>query len=140
MRNTVMREVDAIEPAESVASSAVKTAIDLRATMVVVLSETGNTARLLAKYRPDMPILAFTAAADAARQMNGYLRNVHTQVNDEQEDRERDRQTEAERDREKDFEYTSSSQYLLDCYYTYIRINVRIYQYLANPKRVMSHE
>lgn len=94
MRNTVMREVDAIEPAESVASSAVKTAIDLRATMVVVLSETGNTARLLAKYRPDMPILAFTAAADAARQMNGYLRNVHTQVSDERREGEREQSRE----------------------------------------------
>nr|AIT69980.1 pyruvate kinase [Undaria pinnatifida] len=80
MRNTVMREIDTMEPAESVASSAVKTAIDLDASMVVVLTETGTTARLLAKYRPDMPILAFTAAADSARQMNGYLRNVHTQV------------------------------------------------------------
>lgn len=75
-----MREIDTMEPAESVASSAVKTAIDLDASMVVVLTETGTTARLLAKYRPDMPILAFTAAADSARQMNGYLRNVHTQV------------------------------------------------------------
>ncbi|CAM9309559.1 unnamed protein product [Pylaiella littoralis] len=79
MRNTVMREIDVMEPAESVASSAVKTAIDLKASMVVVLTETGTTARLLAKYRPDMPILAFTAAADAARQMNGYLRNVQCQ-------------------------------------------------------------
>ena len=82
MRNTVMQEIDTMEPAESVASSAVKTAIDLDATMVIVLTETGNTARLLAKYRPDVPILAFTAAADAARQMNGYLRNVHSQVNE----------------------------------------------------------
>lgn len=81
MRNTVMKEPDYImEPAESVASSAVKTAIDLGAAMVVVLTETGTTARLLAKYRPDVPILAFTAAADAARQMNGYLRNVQSQV------------------------------------------------------------
>ncbi|CAM9988658.1 unnamed protein product [Ectocarpus sp. 12 AP-2014] len=81
MRNTVMKEPDYVmEPAESVASSAVKTAIDLRAAMVVVLTETGTTARLLAKYRPDVPILAFTAAVDAARQMNGYLRNVQSQV------------------------------------------------------------
>lgn len=75
-----MKEVDVIGPAESVASSAVKTAIDLKASMVIVLTETGTTAGLLAKYRPDMPILAFTAAANAARQMNGYLRNVHPQV------------------------------------------------------------
>lgn len=69
-----------VEPAESVASSCVKTAIDLDAAMVVVLTETGTTARLLAKYRPNMPILAFTAAPDVARQINGYLRNVQTQV------------------------------------------------------------
>lgn len=48
--------------------------------MVVVLTETGTSARLLAKYRPEMPILAFTAAHDVARQINGYLRNVNTQV------------------------------------------------------------
>lgn len=82
MRNTVLKEGDFLtDPAESVASSAVKTAIDIKAAMVVVLTETGTTARLLAKYRPEVPILAFTAAADAARQMNGYLRNVHSQVN-----------------------------------------------------------
>nr|AIT70014.1 pyruvate kinase [Sargassum thunbergii] len=80
MRNTILMENPVIEPAESVASSAVKTAIDLKATMVIVLSETGTTARLLAKYRPQMPILAFTAAYPVARQMNGYLRNVHPEV------------------------------------------------------------
>lgn len=79
MRNTVNNELE-ISAAESVASSAVKTAIDLEATMVVVLTETGTSARLLAKYRPQVPILAFTVAADVARQINGYLRNVQTQV------------------------------------------------------------
>nr|AIT69995.1 pyruvate kinase [Dictyopteris undulata] len=79
MRNTVNAEIPT-SPAESVASSAVKTAIDLKASMVVVLTETGTTARLLAKYRPEVPILAFTAAHDVARQINGYLRNVQTQV------------------------------------------------------------
>lgn len=80
MRNTILKENPIIEPAESVASSAVKTAIDLKATMVIVLSETGTTARLLAKYRPQVPILAFTAAYPVARQMNGYLRNVYPEV------------------------------------------------------------
>lgn len=80
MRNTILKETDKLEPAESVASSAVKTAIDLKASMVIVLSETGTTARLLAKYRPSVPILAFTAAHTAARQMNGYLRNVYPEV------------------------------------------------------------
>nr|AIT69975.1 pyruvate kinase [Ishige okamurae] len=79
-RNTVVETLGGMEPAESVASSAVKTAIDLKAAMIVVLTETGTTARLIAKYRPDVPILAFTAAPDTARQINGYLRNVNTQV------------------------------------------------------------
>ncbi|KAG3183718.1 hypothetical protein PC128_g14052 [Phytophthora cactorum] len=35
-----------METAEAVASSAVKTAIDINAKMLVVLTETGNTARL----------------------------------------------------------------------------------------------
>ncbi|KAG2903261.1 hypothetical protein PC114_g12359 [Phytophthora cactorum] len=46
-----------METAEAVASSAVKTAIDINAKMLVVLTETGNTARLVAKYRPEMPVL-----------------------------------------------------------------------------------
>ena len=69
-----------MEAAESVASSAVKTAIDLKASMVIVLTETGTTARMLAKYRPHVPILAFTASHTVAKQMNGYLRNVYPEV------------------------------------------------------------
>ncbi len=101
-----------MRPAESVASSAVKTAFDTKAAMIgkrplniarlhlyvvvvlirsclslyfrfsctatVVLTETGTTARLIAKYRPSMPILAFTALEETARQCNGLLRNVST--------------------------------------------------------------
>ncbi|CAM9738459.1 unnamed protein product [Discosporangium mesarthrocarpum] len=81
MRNTVLSEMDCpMTPAESVASSAVKTAIDLKAPIIVVMTETGNTARLIAKYRPSMPLIAFTAAPEVARQCNGYLRSVYTQV------------------------------------------------------------
>ncbi len=47
-------------------------------TAAVVLTETGTTARLIAKYRPSMPILAFTALDETARQCNGLLRNVYT--------------------------------------------------------------
>jgi len=35
-----------------VASSAVKTSWDVQAKMIIVLTESGNTARLIAKYRP----------------------------------------------------------------------------------------
>ncbi|KAG3015330.1 hypothetical protein PC119_g11835, partial [Phytophthora cactorum] len=45
----------------------VKTAIDINAKMLVVLTETGNTARLVAKYRPEMPVLVLTALEQTAR-------------------------------------------------------------------------
>jgi pyruvate kinase len=67
-------------PSESVASSAVKTAFDVKAKFIVVLTETGNTARLIAKYRPSMPILTLTTNADVARQCQGYMNSCHCEV------------------------------------------------------------
>ena len=66
-----------MEMTEAVASSAVKTALDMEAKMLVVLTETGSTARLVCKYRPSMPVLVMTGMAEVARQCNGYLRNAH---------------------------------------------------------------
>ncbi|CAM9687206.1 unnamed protein product [Chrysoparadoxa australica] len=80
MRNTVIHDLGQMDPAESVGSSAVKTAIDTGAKMIVVLTETGNSARLIAKYRPQMPIIAYCPLPEVARQCNGYLRNTTTQV------------------------------------------------------------
>ncbi|RAW43268.1 hypothetical protein PC110_g631 [Phytophthora cactorum] len=65
-----------METAEAVASSAVKTAIDINAKMLVVLTETGNTARLVAKYRPEMPVLVLTALEQTARQTEGFVKGV----------------------------------------------------------------
>jgi pyruvate kinase len=45
---------------ESIASTAVKTAWDLNAPLIVVVTETGSTARLVSKYRPHCPILTIT--------------------------------------------------------------------------------
>mmetsp|Transcript_12870 Transcript_12870/g.40646 ORF Transcript_12870/g.40646 Transcript_12870/m.40646 type:complete len:505 (-) Transcript_12870:69-1583(-) len=45
---------------EAMASSAVKTAWDLNAPLIVVVTSTGRTARLVSKYRPSCPILAIT--------------------------------------------------------------------------------
>jgi pyruvate kinase len=45
------------------------------ASLIVVLTETGTTARLIAKYRPSMPILAVTSVSAVARQMQGYVKN-----------------------------------------------------------------
>ncbi|KAJ7535332.1 hypothetical protein O6H91_12G028300 [Diphasiastrum complanatum] len=43
---------------ESLASSAVRTANKVRASLIVVLTRSGNTAKLVAKYRPSIPILS----------------------------------------------------------------------------------
>jgi len=53
---------------ESITSSAVKTAWDLNSSMIVALTETGQTARLLSKYRPHCPIICVTPHPQVARQ------------------------------------------------------------------------
>jgi pyruvate kinase len=47
-----------MSPLESLASSAVRTANKARATLIVVLTRGGTTAKLVAKYRPAVPILS----------------------------------------------------------------------------------
>lgn len=44
-------------PLESLASSAVRTAHKVQASLIVVLTRGGSTARLVAKYRPSIPVL-----------------------------------------------------------------------------------
>ncbi|KAK9291115.1 hypothetical protein L1049_009302 [Liquidambar formosana] len=44
--------------AESVASSAVRAAIKVRAAIIVVFTSSGGAARLIAKYRPSVPVFA----------------------------------------------------------------------------------
>ncbi|KAK4762901.1 hypothetical protein SAY86_008669 [Trapa natans] len=47
-----------MSPLESLASSAVKTANATKAALILVLTRGGSTAKLVAKYRPPMPILS----------------------------------------------------------------------------------
>mmetsp|Transcript_24764 Transcript_24764/g.36982 ORF Transcript_24764/g.36982 Transcript_24764/m.36982 type:complete len:264 (+) Transcript_24764:891-1682(+) len=65
---------------ESIASSAVKTAIDINAKIILVLSETGATARAIAKFRPNMPVAVVTASEGVARQCNGILKGCYSFV------------------------------------------------------------
>ncbi|KAJ1447900.1 pyruvate kinase [Pelagophyceae sp. CCMP2097] len=65
-----------ITAAESAASSAVKCAVDVGAPAIVVLSETGNSARLLATFHADATIVAVCRNGNVARQVEGYLSNV----------------------------------------------------------------
>ncbi|KAG6578247.1 Pyruvate kinase [Phytophthora cinnamomi] len=76
LRNAVLEVNGPMQTAEAVASSAVKTAIDINAKMLVVLTETGNTARLVSKFRPSMPVLVLTALEQTARQSEGFLKGV----------------------------------------------------------------
>jgi len=58
-----------VPAAEAMAASAVKTAMDMDAKLIVALTESGATAQLLAKYRPSMPILALCSKQVTVRQL-----------------------------------------------------------------------
>ncbi|KAH0434502.1 hypothetical protein IEQ34_026806 [Dendrobium chrysotoxum] len=51
---------------ESVASSAVRAAIKVKAAVIIVLTSSGKGARLVAKYRPPVPVLAVVTPSQAS--------------------------------------------------------------------------
>jgi len=53
---------------ESIASSAVKTSWDLNSSIIIAITESGLTPRLLSKYRPHVAILCVTTQIKTARQ------------------------------------------------------------------------
>jgi pyruvate kinase len=55
---------------EAVCSSAVQTALDMGARAIVLLTKSGRTLRLVAKYRPDIPVFAVTNEQKIAIQGN----------------------------------------------------------------------
>merc|ERR1712039_530836 len=69
--HTRMRVLEAglMSQVESVCSSAVKCTVDSNCPLIVALTETGSTARLIAKYRPRAPIIAITASESTVRQL-----------------------------------------------------------------------
>jgi len=69
IRDGVMAMNNSLNVPESVASSAVKAATDANCQLIIALTETGSTARLLAKYRPSQPILALSAAESTSRHL-----------------------------------------------------------------------
>uniref|UniRef100_A0A7S1N125 pyruvate kinase n=1 Tax=Eutreptiella gymnastica TaxID=73025 RepID=A0A7S1N125_9EUGL len=71
---------------EVVAQSAVNTAFEICAAGIVVLSNTGKSARLLSKYRPHCPIFAVTHVPKNARQLN-LSRGVFSVLTDEPKDK-----------------------------------------------------
>merc|ERR1719188_2563550 len=69
LRQVTMQKYKTVTGVESVCSSAVKATIDANCPLIVVLTETGHTARVIAKYRPRAPVLAITASDTTARQL-----------------------------------------------------------------------
>jgi len=51
---------------EVVCSYAVRSALDLKATMIITITETGSTGRLVCKYRPRVPVMCITNSPDTA--------------------------------------------------------------------------
>ena len=76
VRASTLLQYGKLSTSESIASSAVKTCIDVSAKAIIVVSETGTTARQVAKFRPGRPIYVITANAQVARQCCGVLRAV----------------------------------------------------------------
>merc|ERR1719445_1578750 len=72
VRNSTIATYGKLDTAESIASSAVKTSIDVGAKAIIVCSESGRTARLIAKYRPAAKIYVLTPFSSVARLIAKY--------------------------------------------------------------------
>jgi pyruvate kinase len=71
-----------ISVAEAIASNAVKTSWDVHATLIIVLTQSGNSALAISKYRPIAPVLAVTSDEMVARQCQ-IMRGIYPLVVDE---------------------------------------------------------
>ena len=80
VRNSTLEKFGSISISESVASSAVKTAIDIEAKGIVVCSESGATAQQIAKFRPGRPVTVLTTRPHVARQVYGYMKGCEAIV------------------------------------------------------------
>lgn len=56
--------------AEAIAAAAVQTVLDLNIDLIIVLTDTGLIARLVAKYRPPVHILACSVVASVVKNLN----------------------------------------------------------------------
>lgn len=82
VRNSTLSRFGSMCSSESIGSSAVNTANDVNAKVIIVTSETGSTARQIAKFKPSMPICVLTPRASVARQCFGILKGVYAFVVD----------------------------------------------------------
>merc|ERR1712071_496395 len=80
VRNSTLNRFSSLSTSESIASSSVKTAIDVSAKAIIVCSESGATATQVAKFRPGMPVFVLTTSPRVARQCNGYLKGCESRI------------------------------------------------------------
>ncbi|HZQ95432.1 MAG TPA: pyruvate kinase [Candidatus Sulfotelmatobacter sp.] len=66
------RERRSLSIAETICESIAHAAEDLPMGAIAIFTETGNTARMISKYRPKAPIYAFTHMASVVQRMNLY--------------------------------------------------------------------
>jgi pyruvate kinase len=78
IRNSIINTYGGLSVGESVASSAVKTAIDIKAKLIVVFSDSGKMANYVARFRPVVSAMMITPNLTAARQASGLLLGMHT--------------------------------------------------------------
>lgn len=83
VRASTLLEQGSLSTSESIASSAVKTSIDVDACAIIVVSESGTTATQVAKFRPGRPIHVITRNPQVARQCCGLLRAAKAFVVDD---------------------------------------------------------
>lgn len=69
LRQATLGKFKSMDAVESVCSSAVKATIDASCPLIIALTETGHTAKIIAKYRPQAPILAISASETSVRQL-----------------------------------------------------------------------
>src|SRR5271166_5845221 len=66
------RDHRGLSVAETICESIAHSAEDLPMGAIAVFTETGNTARMISKYRPKVPLYAFTHSEAVVRRMNLY--------------------------------------------------------------------
>merc|ERR1711907_840096 len=70
--NSVMKRTDFLTQLESMASSTVRVADKIQAALIVVVTGSGRTARMVAKYRPNVPVIALTVPRIRADAFNRW--------------------------------------------------------------------
>lgn len=88
IRNTIVSERGPLTKGESIASSAVSAVIDVKAKLIVILSDTGKMAGYVSKFRPNVSSLVLTPDVTIARQTSGLMLGMHSVLVDSLENAE----------------------------------------------------